>query len=140
MKVPPLRTLALLLILPVMLIVISRARREPWSWEQTVGVSIAVPAFVLWFLARVQLGESFSIQAKARALVTTGLYSKLRNPIYVFGSLMMAGMFLFAGQPILLLLFAIVVPMQLVRARTEARVLEDQFGDDYRRYRAGTWF
>jgi protein-S-isoprenylcysteine O-methyltransferase Ste14 len=139
MKAPP-RTLALLLILPLATVAIAPHRVGPWSWMQTVGVCLAVPAFILWFLSRVQLGDSFSVRAQARSLITTGLYAKIRNPIYVFGSLTIIGFILFSGRPILLVLFLVVIPLQLVRARTEARVLEQQFGDDYRRYRAATWF
>ena len=39
-----------------------------------------------------------------------------------------------------LLLFLVpVLILQITRARAEARVLEEHFGDDYRRYRALTW-
>jgi len=38
------------------------------------------------------------------------------------------------------LLLLIIVPMQIVRAWREARVLEERFGDDYRAYLARTWF
>ena len=40
----------------------------------------------------------------------------------------------------LLLLLIIVIPMQIVRARREAAVLEATFGEEYRRYREQTWF
>jgi len=32
------------------------------------------------------------------------------------------------------------VPLQVWRARNEARVLETKFGDAYRDYRRNTWF
>jgi protein-S-isoprenylcysteine O-methyltransferase Ste14 len=32
------------------------------------------------------------------------------------------------------------IPVQMMRARSEAKVLEEKFGEEYRRYRAGTWF
>jgi protein-S-isoprenylcysteine O-methyltransferase Ste14 len=34
----------------------------------------------------------------------------------------------------------VLIPMQIVRARKEARVLEEKFGEEYRAYRARTWF
>jgi protein-S-isoprenylcysteine O-methyltransferase Ste14 len=40
----------------------------------------------------------------------------------------------------LLLIFVVLIPVQLVRMKKEARVLEDKFGDEYRNYRRGTWF
>ena len=39
-----------------------------------------------------------------------------------------------------LLFFLAVIPVQIFRARREARVLEEKFGEEYRVYRRGTWF
>ena len=71
-----------------------------WQWNvrYLVGIGIAVASFALWMVARVQLGKSFSVRAQARALVTTGLYSKFRHPIYLFGELAFAGLFLAWGE------------------------------------------
>ncbi len=91
-------------------------------------------------LARFQLGRAFSIRAKATRLVTTGLYARLRNPIYVFGCFFFLGIAMFIPFWPLLLALIIVIPMQIVRARREAAVLEASFGEEYRRYRRQTWF
>jgi protein-S-isoprenylcysteine O-methyltransferase Ste14 len=91
-------------------------------------------------LARYQLGKSFSVKAEAHELVTTGLYSKIRNPIYVFGMIMLVGMVLILQQPVGWLVIVAGVLGQTIRARREARVLEDAFGDAYREYRRKTWF
>lgn len=107
---------------------------------QTLGVCFVVVGFPLWLLAHAQLGENFAVTAQARRLVTRGLYSKIRSPIYFFGSLGIAGTFLLAGQPYLLLIFVVLVPLQIVRTRNEARVLEEKFGEDYREYARHTWF
>ncbi len=104
------------------------------------GLCLMVVGFVLWTVARFQLGSSFTATAQARQLVTRGLYSKIRNPIYIFGSCVIAGAILLLGRPIWLLIFALIIPLQLWRARRESQVLEAKFGDEYRRYRAGTWF
>jgi len=104
------------------------------------GLALTIPSFLLWLTARVQLGRSFSVRARATELVTQGIYSKIRNPIYVFGTLFVAGFILIMGRPIWLLLPVALIPMQVVRARKEARVLEERFGDQYRLYRARTWF
>jgi protein-S-isoprenylcysteine O-methyltransferase Ste14 len=115
-------------------------RDLPWTTSRVFGAVLVVPAVSLWLLARIQLGRSFAVRAKAKELVTHGLYSKIRNPVYVFGSLFIAGLILFIGRPVWLLVLAVFVPMQVIRARKEARVLEKKFGDAYRQYRARTWF
>jgi len=113
---------------------------RPWNWAHWLGLAISAPALVLLFVARLQLGGSFSITPQARQLVTRGLYSKIRNPIYFFGEIMIAGFFVAIHRPLLLVVLAIVTPIQIVRAHKESKVLEEKFGDEYRRYKQRTWF
>jgi protein-S-isoprenylcysteine O-methyltransferase Ste14 len=113
---------------------------NPWTWMQTLGVCLMTIGFPLWLTAHVQLGSSFAVKAQAHALVTHGLYAKIRNPIYLFGSFGIAGAFLLLGHPYLLLAFVVVIPLQIVRMRREASVLEEKFGEEYRNYRRRTWF
>lgn len=105
-----------------------------------IGLSLVVPGFILWTVARFQLGNSFTASAQAIQLVHRGLYSRIRNPIYVFGSCVIAGLILFLGRPPALLVFVILIPVQIWRAAKEAEVLEAKFGDAYRAWRAATWF
>jgi protein-S-isoprenylcysteine O-methyltransferase Ste14 len=113
---------------------------QPWPPLRIAGAAIAVTSLALILVARFQLGRAFSIRAKAIRLVTTGLYGRLRNPIYVFGCLFFLGIAMFIPFWWLLLALIIVIPMQIVRARREAAVLEAAFGEEYRRYRRQTWF
>jgi len=99
-----------------------------------------IVGFIGWAAARLQLGRSFSIRAKATELVTAGIYSKIRNPVYVFGTTIFVGFMLWFRKPMWLLFLVIIIPVQILRARNEARVLEAKFGDAYRAYRAKTWF
>lgn len=111
-----------------------------WTWVRILGTVLIVAGFPLWTIARFQLGASFAVKAEARQLVTRGLYSKIRNPIYVFGSWVIAGGILAFGKPVWLLIFVVLIPLQLWRVRKESAVLEAAFGEEYRRYKAGTWF
>ncbi len=117
-------------------------QRPPADWNavRIAGMALLVVGFVLWTVARFQLGASFAVKAEARQLVTRGLYSKIRNPIYVFGSWVVAGAILVFGKPVGLLIFLLLIPLQLWRAKKESAVLEAAFGEEYRRYKAGTWF
>jgi len=111
-----------------------------WTAVRIAGVCLMVVGFILWTVARFQLGSSFTVSAQAKQLVTRGLYSKIRNPIYVFGSCVIAGGILAFLQPICLLIFGVIIPLQISRAGKESAVLEAKFGEEYRKYRAGTWF
>ncbi|MGA9719060.1 MAG: isoprenylcysteine carboxylmethyltransferase family protein [Acidobacteriaceae bacterium] len=115
-------------------------RDQPWPPLRIAGAAIALASLVLVMLARFQLGRAFSIRAKATRLVTTGLYARLRNPIYVFGCFFFLGIAMFIPFWPLLLALIIVIPMQIARARREAAILEASFGEQYLRYRRQTWF
>jgi protein-S-isoprenylcysteine O-methyltransferase Ste14 len=60
--------------------------------------------------------------------------------MYTFSGLLMVGFVLAVQIPFLALILVILVPVQIIRARQEARVLEAKFGDAYREYREKTWF
>ncbi|MGA9673317.1 MAG: isoprenylcysteine carboxylmethyltransferase family protein [Terracidiphilus sp.] len=131
-------TLAFLTI--VVLILLINASRFPWTVSRIAGVSLFIPSFLLFALARIQLGQSFSVEAKATRLVTTGLYSRIRNPIYFFAFLMIAGVIVWTGHPLGLLIFVVLVPLQVFRVRKEEKVLTEKFGTAYLDYKRKTWF
>jgi protein-S-isoprenylcysteine O-methyltransferase Ste14 len=115
-------------------------RPGTWSVARWTGLFVAIPAAVLLFTARWQLGTSFSVTPQARELVTHGIYSRIRNPIYVFSALMLLGILVALQYRYAFFLLAVLLPVQIIRAHQEAKVLEARFGDEYRRYREGTWF
>jgi protein-S-isoprenylcysteine O-methyltransferase Ste14 len=124
----------------VLLSLFWKFRSAAWDPMRCTGAILLVPSFILFSVAHVQLGSSFSVTAQARNLVTTGLYSRIRNPIYLFGGLLIVGVFLFLERPRYLLIFLVLIPLQFVRMRREAKVLEEKFGDTYRNYKKSTWF
>ncbi len=131
-------TLALAVLL--LALVLAHAREVVWSTPKVIGAVIAGVSFPLFVLARLQLGSSFSFTAKASRLITTGLYSRIRNPIYVFGGLFGVGLSLFVSVWGPLVLALVLVPLQIARARREEQVLADAFGEEYERYKSKTWF
>ncbi len=132
--------LAILVAAVVFGMVVYANRSTGWSARQIIGLAIAVPALGLWVLARVQLRKSFAVSAQARELVTHGLYSRMQNPVYVFGALIIAGLIIYSGQPRFFLLLLVLIPVQWLRIRNERRALEAKFGEAYREYRRRTWF
>lgn len=112
----------------------------PQGVAREIGLIVAVIGLTGVIASRYTLGRSFSITAKATALVTTGIYSKIRNPIYVSGMFFIGGVLIMINRPESLVVFAVLIPIQIIRARREAAVLEAKFGDAYREYRKRTWF
>jgi protein-S-isoprenylcysteine O-methyltransferase Ste14 len=112
----------------------------PHGVARVVGLLLGLIGLGVVILSRHTLGQSFSVAPKAKELVTRGIYSRIRNPIYIFAEVFLLGLTVILWRPELLILLAILIPAQVIRARKEAAVLEERFGDSYRAYRKQTWF
>ena len=108
--------------------------------HQWIGAAISVPSFLMWMLARHQIGDSFAVRAEAKRLVTHGIYSKIRHPIYLFGGLAFIGEFVALRWYICVTVFVGFNFVQYFRIKREEQVLTQAFGDEYRAYKVNTWF
>lgn len=135
-----LNLITMAIVLVALAFLLTQAPRLEWTERRLAGAAIAGVSLALLFAARLQLGSAFSIEAKATKLVTTGMYAKIRNPIYVCGELFLVGIAVFLGRWEVLLVAAALIPIQAHRARNEEKVLHAAFGEEYERYKAGTWF
>jgi len=111
-------------------------RREgPWTLMRLAGLVLILVGLGLATLARIQLESS-----KRTGLLTRGIYSSIRHPMYLFYFVAFAGLLLYlnelGGIPLLLLLG--IFPFRL--ARREEQDLEALYGEQYRRYKRQTWF
>src|SRR5260370_13112995 len=106
----------------------------PWNVQRYVGSGLVVVGVAFVGVARYQLGKSFSIRPKARELVAHGLYSKIRNPIYVFGSMIILALILVLQKPVLWVGLAAIFAIQTMLDRREAPVLASLCVDSFREY------
>jgi protein-S-isoprenylcysteine O-methyltransferase Ste14 len=104
------------------------------------GVVIGLPSFALIIVGRLHLGKSFAVLPEAKALVTTGLYSRIQHPLYFFLDVFLAALIVALGLPILLLAWGVLVVVHLLQCRREEKVLLKAFGDKYEAYRRASWF
>ena len=105
------------------------------------GVAISGSGFLLRIVAMMQLGSRFApVPAIQRdhALETRGLYARLRHPGYLGAWLAALGGALAFGSVLGLIPVILMLPAFALRIRREERLLESRFGDDFRRWRAGT--
>ena len=111
------------------------------------GWARLIPAVILAFLAIWMawsavrhLGKQFRVHAglyEDHELITTGAYSIVRHPIYasLLGMLLMTILILTPWTWALPALVLFVVGTE-VRVRTEDKLLESRFGDEFRKYRS----
>jgi len=100
-------------------------------------------SYILWAKARMMHAHMFSVRvepSEAIQLITEGLYSRLSNPIYTFGSLCMLFFAFSVGSTSLLALAVAMTLVQIVRARREAVALKRRFGEEYDLYMRRVWF
>ena len=114
-------------------------RQQPWTALRITGATLAITGYILLIVARLQLGKSFSVTPQAKELVTHGLYSRIRNPIYVSVGIMWFGLIVALRLYWLFIPFVALLAMQVFRAGKEEKVLEEKFGQSYLDYRKQTW-
>ena len=99
-------------------------------------------------LSTVLIGGGFWLLASAwkvlyaaqrtHTLATDGPYARIRHPQYAAFVLIMFGFLLQWPTLLTLAMFPVLTYMYLRLARREEREVEDEFGDNYRRYAAAT--
>jgi protein-S-isoprenylcysteine O-methyltransferase Ste14 len=101
---------------------------------------ITFGALMFWIISRVQLGSSFSLIPEAKEIVTNGIYSKIRHPIYFFTLIANLGVIYLLDNKYLYLLMPIFIIVQYIRIQKEEYLLTKKFGNKYLDYKKSTWF
>lgn len=92
-----------------------------------LAVVAGVSASILGVLTLSFLGRSFSVMPEARRLVTSGPYSIVRHPLYLFELLGIVGILLQVRSLPGVMLLALIVTLQIARAHWEEAVLDRAF-------------
>ncbi len=109
------------------------------SINNYIGFVILLAGFIFWIKSLGDIGSSFQASPKAKKLVTTGMYSRFRHPIYYSGILGDIGLIIYSLNWIILILVVIAFSIQMIRIRKEERVLAQKFGKKYLDYKKQTW-
>ena len=118
------------------------ATYHPPAWQIGLGILAMIGALVLFRRTHKALGKMWSVSLDIREkhrLVTTGIYRRLRHPMYsAFWTMALAQALLvpnWIAGPAGLVGFGILFA---ARIGPEERMMEEAFGDEYRAYRART--
>ena len=118
------------------------ATYHPSAWQIGIGILALVGALVLFRRTHKALGKMWSVSLDIREkhrLVTTGIYRRLRHPMYsAFWTMALTQALLipnWVAGPAGLVGFGILFA---ARIGPEERMMEEAFGAEYRAYRART--
>jgi protein-S-isoprenylcysteine O-methyltransferase Ste14 len=106
-----------------------------------IGVMLIAFGFVIYILALIALGDSWRMGIDNKApgkLVTAGIFSVSRNPIYVFIDLYFTGTFLINGTLIFLIFAILTIAALHFQILQEERFLAKTYGQAYGDYCART--
>jgi protein-S-isoprenylcysteine O-methyltransferase Ste14 len=111
-------------------------------WLHGIGVIFMVLFVWLFYRSHKDLGQNWSVSLEIReqhTLVSTGIYSKIRHPMYT------AIWFWVLGQSLLLTNFIAGLSgivafglMYILRVGLEEKMMESTFGEDYKVYKSKT--
>lgn len=110
------------------------------SFENFLGIILSVGGFVFWLKSLKDLGVSFQAIPDAKQIVSKGMYSKFRHPIYYFGWIFFFGLAIYSSNKIILFLVIVLAAVQVFRIYLEEKLLEKKFGKKYLDYKKKTWF
>jgi len=108
------------------------------AWVGWIGTAVFAAALWLLWRSHADLGENFSPELKIRdehSLVTQGVYRHIRHPMYASHILWAVAQALLlqnwmAGPAFLVMS----LPLYIVRIPREEKMMEDEFGEEYRKY------
>lgn len=109
------------------------------STAKTIGAMFSAAGLVIYGSAIRAFGHSWRIGIDRKSpgsLVTTGIFTWTRNPIYLAFDLLAIAAFLLQGWLIFLVLAVIIVLMIHEQICREERFLSEQYGDAYHNYSA----
>ncbi len=109
------------------------------SAANVLGLALFVVGLTIALVAVFTLKRSYSSSLVIREnhrLVTHGLYRYVRHPVYFGVLIVIMGVPVYAQSVLGALVLAALIPLALIRIRMEEGLLIEQFGDEYRTYRA----
>jgi len=108
------------------------------SWARYTGLAVFIVGFLLFILSHTVF-RSLAKGQETDKLVTTGIYSKIRNPMYLGFVIWIIGLPIFTNAAFTLASAIIWIPHILYWKSSEERQLAKKY-KDYQEYKKRTWF
>jgi protein-S-isoprenylcysteine O-methyltransferase Ste14 len=125
----------------IVLTIIFRYQFNGSEYLQTIGFIIGAIGVFILITGIMTLGEYFTASITPKGLVTHGIYSKIRHPIFFGVILVYLGIeFIFQSIYGLLLVIFVIIPFYIYSAIEEEKMLSKMFKDKYTVYKKKTLF
>jgi protein-S-isoprenylcysteine O-methyltransferase Ste14 len=125
----------------LVLTILFRNQFNDSEYLRTIGFIIGAIGVVILITGIVTLGKYFTASMTPKGLVTHGIYSKIRHPIFFGVILVYLGMeFIFQSIYGLFLVIFVLIPFYIYSAIEEEKILSEKFKDKYISYKKKTLF
>ena len=130
-----------LLLTILLLTLIFRYQFNGGGYLPAIGFIIGAIGVVILITGIMTLGEYFTTSINPKGLVTHGIYSKIRHPIFIGVILVYLGLeLIFQSIYGLLLVIFVLIPFYIYSAIEEEKILSKIFKDKYTAYKKKTLF
>ena len=105
------------------------------------SLGIGMLGLTVWISGMACLGKALKVLPEANKIVAKGIYRFIRHPIYLGIIFTHFGLFFACGSIFgIIYTFALIIPLNIIRAQLEEKALFSKFGERYRSYHDSTWF
>jgi protein-S-isoprenylcysteine O-methyltransferase Ste14 len=112
-------------------------RQPPYSLLRWTAAGVGVACLLLSIACWRRMGKNWSmavVPGQSTELVTGGLYSRIRHPIYALSMLLMLCTMVVAPTPAVVAMAAVHIALMIVKALNEERFLSEVHGARYNDY------
>jgi protein-S-isoprenylcysteine O-methyltransferase Ste14 len=125
----------------LVLTIIFRYQFKGSEYLQAIGFIIGAIGVAILITGILTLGKYFTASITPKGLVTHGIYSKIRHPIFIGVLLVYLGLeLIFQSIYGLLLVCFVLLPFYMYSAIEEEKILSKMFKDEYIAYKKKTLF
>ncbi len=111
------------------------------SIQSIVGLALIVIGFTILLVAHLTIRlfhASTLVIRQDHKLITHGIYRFTRHPMYLGAIMVTIGLPVYTSSLYGFLTMSVLIPIVLNRIRMEEKLLTDEFGDAYRKYKKAT--
>lgn len=129
------------LILVLLLTIIFSNQFDSGLSSQIFGIFLGIVGLIFWIVGKRALGKNFTTTIIPKSFVKTGIYSKIRHPLYLGTVLFFLGLGFYSKSIVgIVSTIILIVPLVTYLAILEERELIKKFGTEYLDYKKKTIF